>query len=50
MVNCRRLGMSDAEILRSYLDLLPPDLEAAWGYAAAHADEIDDAIRLNEQP
>jgi uncharacterized protein (DUF433 family) len=49
MVNCRRLGMSDAEILRSYADLVPSDLEAAWGYAAAHADEIDDAIRRNEQ-
>jgi uncharacterized protein (DUF433 family) len=49
MVNCRRLGMSDAEILQLYLDLLPPDLEEAWVYAAAHADEIDDVIRLNEQ-
>jgi uncharacterized protein (DUF433 family) len=49
VVNCRRLGMSDAEILRSYPDLRPPDLEAAWDYAAAHTDEIDEAIRLNEQ-
>jgi uncharacterized protein (DUF433 family) len=49
VVNCRRLGMSDAEVLRSYPGLLPPDLAAAWSYAAAHTDEIDEAIRLNEQ-
>jgi hypothetical protein len=28
--------------------LTPPDLEAAWDYAATNAEEIDVAIRENE--
>ncbi len=49
VVNYRRLGASDADILRAYPFLQPPDLQAAFEYAAAHVDEIDEAIRLNEQ-
>jgi uncharacterized protein (DUF433 family) len=49
LVNYRRLGAPDAEILRAYPSLLPADLDAAWEYAAAHPDEIDKAIRLNEE-
>ena len=48
LVNYRRLGASDAEILRSYPGLTPADLEAAWEYAAANPAEIDQAIRENE--
>jgi uncharacterized protein (DUF433 family) len=48
LVNYRRLGASDAEILRAYPSLTPADLEAAWEYAAANAEEIDTAIRENE--
>jgi uncharacterized protein (DUF433 family) len=48
VVNYRRLGASDAEILRSYLTLTAADLEAAWEYAATHGAEIDAAIRENE--
>jgi hypothetical protein len=29
--------------------LTPADLEAAWEYAAAHPQEIDAAIRENEE-
>jgi uncharacterized protein (DUF433 family) len=44
----RLLGMSDAEILRTVQGLTRDDLETAWEYAAAHAEEIDQAIRDNE--
>src|SRR5713226_242655 len=49
LVAYRRLGMSDAEILRAVQGLTPADLEAAWEYAAAHPEEIDEAIRANEE-
>ena len=47
--NCRRLGMPDAQILSTYPSLTPPDLEAAWDYVAANREEIEQAIRENEQ-
>ena len=49
LVNYRRLGGSDAGLLRDYPSLTAADLEAAWKYAAAHAEEIDRAIRENEE-
>ena len=49
LVNYRRLGGSDADLLRDYPSLTPADLEAAWAYAAANAEEIDRAIRENEE-
>ncbi len=49
LVGYRRLGMSDAEILQAVQGLTPADLEAAWGYAGANAEEIDRAIRENEE-
>jgi uncharacterized protein (DUF433 family) len=49
LVNYRRLGGSEAGILLDYPSLTPADLEAAWDYAAAHAEEIDRAIRENEE-
>lgn len=49
VVNYRRLGATDEEILRAYPSLQMPDLEAAWEYAAAHEEEIDEAIRRNEE-
>jgi uncharacterized protein (DUF433 family) len=49
LVNYRRLGGSDADLLRSYPSLTLPDLEAAWVYAAANPEEIDSAIRENEE-
>jgi uncharacterized protein (DUF433 family) len=48
LVNYRRLGKSDAELLRGYPSLTALDLAAAWEYAAAHPDEIATAIRENE--
>jgi uncharacterized protein (DUF433 family) len=49
LVNYRRLGGSDADLLRDYPSLTLADLEAAWRYAAANAEEIDRAIRENEE-
>ena len=48
LVNYRRLGGSDAQILHDYPSLTPDELDDAWEYAAAHPDEIDRAIRENE--
>jgi uncharacterized protein (DUF433 family) len=49
LVNSRRLGADDADILRAYPVLTAIDLEAAWEYAAAHPQEIDRAIHENEE-
>jgi uncharacterized protein (DUF433 family) len=49
LVNFRRLGGSDMDLLRRYPSLTPADLEAAWVYAAANPGEIDRAIRENEE-
>jgi uncharacterized protein (DUF433 family) len=49
LVNYRRLGVSDAELLRGYPSLTAVDLEAAWEYAAANSQEIDSAIQENEK-
>jgi uncharacterized protein (DUF433 family) len=49
LANCRRLGMSEGAILRAYPSLRPADLEAAWAYVAANGEEIDRAIRENEE-
>ncbi len=47
--NCRRLGMPDAKILSTYPSLTATDLEAAWDYVAANREEIEQAIRENEE-
>jgi uncharacterized protein (DUF433 family) len=49
LVGYRRLGKNDADLLRNYPFLSPADLEAAWAYAAANREEIDRAIRENEE-
>jgi uncharacterized protein (DUF433 family) len=48
LVNYRRLGASEADLLRAYPSLSASDLGAAWDYAAAHGGEIDRAIRENK--
>jgi uncharacterized protein (DUF433 family) len=49
LVNYRRLGVTDADLLRSYPSLNVADLEVAWEYTAKHAEEIARAIRENEE-
>lgn len=48
LVQARRLGASEAEILRSYPTLCAEDLANAWAYARAHQDEIEQQIVENE--
>jgi uncharacterized protein (DUF433 family) len=49
VVNYRRLGATDVEVLQAYPSLRPSDLTAALDYADAHPDEIEAAIRRNEE-
>ncbi|MEX2287002.1 MAG: DUF433 domain-containing protein [Planctomycetaceae bacterium] len=44
---CRRLGMSDKEILEDYPVLSKADLKAAWEYVESNRDAIDGQIREN---
>ena len=44
----RRLGASDAEILRNFPSLQPPDLLHAWHYVERHPQEIEREIQENE--
>lgn len=44
----RRLGSSEADLLRLYPGLQAEDLASAWAYVRAHGDEIDRQIRDNE--
>jgi uncharacterized protein (DUF433 family) len=48
LVNSRRLGASDDQILNNIVGLAPEDLQAAWAYYGQHSDEIDKDIRDNE--
>jgi uncharacterized protein (DUF433 family) len=45
----RRLGTSEAELLRSYPALRAEDLANAWAYVRSHRDEIEEQIRENEE-
>lgn len=49
LVRDRQLGASDEVILQAYPSLTPADLEAAFAYAASHVEEIETAIRENEE-
>ena len=45
----RRIGMSDARILEAFPQLTAADLVNAWAYADAYPDEIEQAIRENDE-
>ena len=49
LVNARRLGVSEIELLKSYPMLTCTDLANAWTYAKAFPDEIEAAIKENEE-
>lgn len=49
LINYRRLGASDARILQDFPHLKAEDLVNAWAYADAHPEEIEEAIRRNEE-
>jgi uncharacterized protein (DUF433 family) len=48
LVNARRLGITDQQLLADYPSLTVAELRAAWDYYAAQPAEIDDAIARNE--
>ncbi len=48
LVQAKRLGSSEAELLQSYPTLRAEDLANAWAYARAHQEEIDSQIIANE--
>jgi type III restriction enzyme len=48
LVNSRRLGLTDDQILKNIVGLTPEDLVAAWKYHQDHSAEIDEDIRENE--
>ncbi len=45
----RRLGWSEAKILENYPTLRASDLVNAWAYVDAHTEEIEQALKENEQ-
>ncbi len=45
----RRLGTSEADLLRCYPNLRAEDLATAWAYVRAHPDEIQQQIRKHEE-
>lgn len=48
LVQARRLGTSEADILRSYPSLRSEDLANAWAFYRLHRDEIEQQIAENE--
>ena len=48
LVQARRQGLTEAQILQSYPSVRAEDLAHAWAYARSHKDEIDGQIALNE--
>jgi uncharacterized protein (DUF433 family) len=44
----RRLGVSEADLLKAYPTLRAEDLVNAWAYVLAHADAIEAQITANE--
>jgi uncharacterized protein (DUF433 family) len=45
----RRLGTSEADLLRAYPSLRAEDLANAWAYVRSHRAEIDQQIHENEE-
>ena len=45
----RRLGTSEADLLRSYPTLRAEDIVHAWAYVRSHRMEIEQQIRENEE-
>ncbi len=49
LVNDKKLGMSDGEILAAFPQFSAIDLVNAWAYYAANSEEIEEAIRENNE-
>ena len=48
LVQARRLGISEADLLHSYPSLHAEDLVNAWAYYRAYRQEIEQQIQENE--
>jgi uncharacterized protein (DUF433 family) len=48
LVQARRLGASEADLLHAYPSLRAEDLVNAWAYSQLHRAEIDEAIAAHE--
>ena len=44
----RRLGTSEADLLKAYPTLRAEDLANAWNYVQSHREEIEEQIAANE--
>ena len=49
LVNARKLGISEAQLLKDYPTLSATDLTNAWVYATVYPEEIATAIKENEE-
>jgi uncharacterized protein (DUF433 family) len=49
LVEWKKLGLTDAEILQRVRGLTVADLEAAWQYYDRNREEIERALRENEE-
>ncbi|MCU0568852.1 MAG: DUF433 domain-containing protein [Oculatellaceae cyanobacterium Prado106] len=49
LVQARRLGVSESQLLEDYPSLTASDLTSAWVYADTHSDEIATALQDNEE-
>jgi uncharacterized protein (DUF433 family) len=49
LVQWRRMGLTDAQILERHPDLTQADLETAWAYYDQNREEVDQAIRADEE-
>jgi uncharacterized protein (DUF433 family) len=49
LIESRRLGFSEAQLLDDYRHISAADLVNAWAYAEAHSEEIEEAIRKNQE-
>jgi uncharacterized protein (DUF433 family) len=48
LIERRRQGQADKDILHSLPEMTQEDLTAAWDYAAAHPDEIERSLWENQ--
>jgi uncharacterized protein (DUF433 family) len=49
LVQARRLGTSEPDLLKAYPSLRPEDLANAWAYFGEHREEIEQQIAANEE-
>jgi len=49
LANYRRLGWSEARLLENYPTLRAVDIVNAWSYMNKHSNEIEQAIKENEE-